>query len=290
MANTVTKLYDGKVTLAFDEARHEYKANGVVCPGVTTILKVINKPALVGWAVKCCAQYLLANLKPGEVDEVQIGLLADRMKRNYRDVMAEAASIGTIVHAFAERYMRGQKPTLPKNKAANNSCTAFLDWVKAHKVKPIEVEFKCYSLKHNVSGTGDLDSHYEDKRVVIDHKTSTGIYPEYFLQDEAYMMCREEELGIKYDGGIVARFDKKTGEFEVSELQPRGKFEPAFLGALELHKALEEANKGKRRWRAPPTADVVPAGLTWAAANFLQHLGDVAEDIYEWRCKEEGLA
>lgn len=291
MGNTVTKLYGGKVILAFDEARHEYKINGNVAPGVTTILKVVNKPALVGWAVKCCAQYLLANLHAGEVDEVQIGLLADRMKRSYRDVMAEAASIGTIVHAFAERYFKGQKPAVPKNKAALNGVEAFLAWTKEHEVKPVEVEFRVCSLAHGYCGSGDLDAHVDEQRCVIDYKTSSGIWPEYFLQDEAYMIAREEELGIKYAGGRVVRFDKTSGEFEVSELQARGKFEAGFLGALALHRALEEANKGKRRWREAPVR--IAAGSTWlasAAERLLENLGAAAEELYEWQCREEGFA
>jgi len=285
--NTITKLYGGKVVLAFNEAKHEYTANGVVCPGVTTILKVVNKPALVGWAVKCCAQYLLANLKAGEIDEVQITQLAEKMKRHYRDVTAEAASIGTIVHAFAERYLRGQKPTLPKNAAANRSCMAFLDWMREHEVKPVEVEYRAYSLKHNVSGTGDFDGYFEGDRCAIDWKTSTGIWPEYYLQNDAYMMCREEELGIEYKGGIVARFDKTSGEFECSALQPRGKYEPGFLGALALHHALAEANKGKRRWRSVPTRFDYDSTLHLAAVKLLDRLGDMAEELYEWRCSEE---
>lgn len=288
MSNSITKLYGGKVLLSFDESRHEYKVDGIVRPGVTTILKVIAKPALVGWAVKCCAQYLLANLKPGDIDEVEIEQLANKMKRHYRDVTAESASIGTIVHAFCERYVRGQKPSLPKNVAANNGCTAFLDWYKDNEVKPVDVEFRVYSVAHGYCGSGDLDAYIADERCVVDYKTSSGIWPEYYLQGEGYMIAREEEdKDIRYDGSRVVRFDKVTGECEVSPLQQRGKYEPGFLGAIALHRALEEANKGKRRWRATPTTHVVPAGLTWAAAKLLEKLGDAAEELYEWRCEQE---
>lgn len=291
--NSIIKLYDGAVVLAFDEDRHEYTANGKPCPGVTTILKVVAKPALVGWAVKCCAQYLLQNLQAGTVDEVQITQLAERMKRNYRDVMGEAAAIGTIVHAYAEKHFKGQKPKLPVNEAARNSIEAFIGWTKAHEVKPVAMEYRVYSLAHNFSGTGDLRAYIDDKLTCADYKTSTGIWPEYFLQNEAYMIASEEEdAKLRHDGQMVLRFDKTTGRFETSEFHARGKFEAGFLGAVALSRALE-LGAPKRRWRnqrQAPAATVVPEGLTWASARLLEALGTAAEELYTWECEREGLA
>jgi hypothetical protein len=46
----------------FDEKSHIYKLNGKKLTGVTTILGVINKPALVGWAARMAVEHIKASI------------------------------------------------------------------------------------------------------------------------------------------------------------------------------------------------------------------------------------
>src|SRR5690242_19546896 len=59
-------LCNGDVVLEFDEATHAYRVIkhpdpwfvGKHPPGVTSILKLIDKPALIQWAANCSVEYI----------------------------------------------------------------------------------------------------------------------------------------------------------------------------------------------------------------------------------------
>lgn len=231
-------LYHGDVRLDFDEARHRYTVGGEWTPSSTTILGVINKPALVGWAAKMCGEYASQNLEPGKpMDEVQIKAFVRDMKRHYRNVAEDAANIGTIVHQFAEEHAQYGEAEMPVNPEARRGCEAYLEWVQAHHVEFRAVEFKVYSREWQYAGTCDLDCVIDGVHTIADYKTSTGIYPEYWLQVASYAMARREELGIQYAQRAILRFDKATGRFEVAYREPE-KFdsdETAFIAARELY-------------------------------------------------------
>lgn len=58
------KLYDGQVLLEFDPNKHQYFVDGEQVDGCTGILGVLNKPALIPWAVGVCVDFVSKNLKP----------------------------------------------------------------------------------------------------------------------------------------------------------------------------------------------------------------------------------
>jgi hypothetical protein len=49
---------------------------------------------------------------------------------------------------------------------------------------------------------------------VIDFKTSTRIYEEYYLQVAAYSKCVEDIYGDPVDKAYILRFDKQSGKFD----------------------------------------------------------------------------
>ena len=126
-------LYNGEVELVFDEGRHVYTVDGEPVASVTGILSVINKPALLGWASKMTADYWLAHIKPGRAyDEIDLGEIYTESKRSYRKTAGQAASVGTIVHQFAEDTINGENPAMPVNKQAKKNCNLFLEWFEKH--------------------------------------------------------------------------------------------------------------------------------------------------------------
>jgi hypothetical protein len=242
-----TPLYNGTVELEFDEKRHVYRVNGKTVPGVTGILGVINKPALVPWAVKMCGEYLAKTLKPGtQLDEVEIARLVTDMKRRYRDVTAEAADIGTHVHRWAEQHAKGENPPWPVNPQVRSGVEAYCAWLEAHHVEPIFVERKIYSQGYQYAGTVDLVAKIDGRLCVADFKTSSGLYDEMRLQLAAYQHAIWEETDMDIEARYVLRFPKDGGQFEAHELENFPRDFGAFRAALELSRtlnAIKYANK-----------------------------------------------
>lgn len=253
MATNVA-LYNGAVRLTFDEAAHSYAVSieggePVLVPSVTTILKVIDKPALPRWAAKMVCEHLQGCLKPGEaLDEIQIAnLLKDAKAAPWRRA-DDAANIGTIVHSFAEEWALGNRPPPPINPQARNAADAFVAWWEGADVHPVVAERKLYSRDYNYAGTVDLVAYVGGDLAIADFKTSTGIWPEYRLQLAAYQQAYEEEFGRAEMDRLCLRFGKDGG-FEVGkyteETMPED-FE-AFRAALGLHRWQESIKPKKRR-------------------------------------------
>ena len=239
------KLYKNKVEIEFDEERHIYrdvKGNNLL--SVTGITGVIDKSgALMGWVAKMMGLYLLQEAENGN-DKITEELV-NTAKREYRRISKEAADIGTEIHLWVSKWIKGQKPEMPENEKVINGITAFLKFQKANKIKWLESERIVYSQKYNYCGILDAIGKMGKELVVFDFKSSSGIYPEMLMQIAGYNIAYTEETGKNVDGKIIVQFGKETGEFMVKKLENDGKDEKAFLGALALKKRLIEIERSE---------------------------------------------
>src|SRR5258708_6237488 len=108
-----------QVGFAFDEANHIYALDGKPLTGVTTILQVISKPALIQWAANMACDHLENQFKnivfpskdgdgiehmdisyQGLFDLVKEARIAHRKKKE------GAADVGTKAHDWIERYVK----------------------------------------------------------------------------------------------------------------------------------------------------------------------------------------
>ena len=145
------KIYGGKYTIRFVEDKdvwpevHEYHIDGkkVDLTG-SYIVKVLDKPALVGWAAKMCGIFLEENtsripsllvetLTGLQVDEIALQSFIKDMKAYKDKQKKDAAAIGTMAHLWIENHIKnvlglGPVPARPVNVAVNNSIDAFLKW------------------------------------------------------------------------------------------------------------------------------------------------------------------
>jgi len=233
-------LYNGEVELDFDENKHLYWVSDKLVPGVTGVLDIIAKPALIGWAVKCCGLYLEKHLHPGQTyDEIQIKNMIGDMKKSYRKVSGDAADIGSLVHAWCEGHIKAklglsQPPSMPFNQESRNAIEAFLQWERQHEVEYIASECKIYSRQYSYAGTMDLDAIIDGRRTVADFKTSTGIYREMALQVALYRQAREEEGYGPYQDSWIIRVGK-DGVFEAQSFPNYTHDLAGGLAALRLH-------------------------------------------------------
>ncbi len=237
------KLYDGSVELLFNEEKHLYSIEDNKVDGVTGILGVISKPALMYWAVNMAIEHLKQALHAGVgYDELQIKQMLDEAKIAHRKKSTEAADIGKMTHEWIEKWIAKENPATPINPQIKNATDMFLGWVKDHKVKFLESEKVVYSKKYGYAGIMDFLCEYEGKKMVGDIKTSTGIYDEYWYQVSAYYQAYHEEFPkVNIDGAIIVRIGKDASiDFEENEEGDLEKDLIAFNSAINLFRRQNE--------------------------------------------------
>lgn len=239
----------------FDPVRHRYIIDDKFIIGVTTVTGVIDKPALINWAVKITLEYVEACLQPNKkYHGLEIGEIIAAAREQHTIRKTDAASLGTKAHLWAESYIKGEKPKTPKDKKIKLVTNNFLQWIDEYKVKFLEREKKVYSRKYNYAGTIDFEAEINGELCIGDFKTSSGIWDDYRLQIAAYNAARTEETGNDYKASWIVKFAKEldkeeyTKPFEALYI-PKEEHEKdfqAFLGALSLKRRLLELEREKK--------------------------------------------
>lgn len=197
-------------------------------PSVTTILQVINKPALLYWAW-------------------DLGIKGI----DFRKARTKEADCGTIVHAMVENHLKGQPfhfPEYPDElvKRAENSFVSFLEWFEANKFELILSEQGLISEFYQYGGTIDIFAKYKNENWLIDVKTSKAVYNEMKCQISAYKNLLEEN-GYQVDRTAILKIDKTPDEFVPVEFiditEHMDKAFTAFNYALGLHNTLNILEK-----------------------------------------------
>ena len=127
------KLYNGEIELTFDENTHTYTANGEVVLGVTSIVGILDKPALKFWAANMGAEFADKALTYGMViDELNKPAIISGIKTAFRKKASDAADIGTAVHAYLESYLKAginkeELPEMPVNPLIRKAIEAIIE-------------------------------------------------------------------------------------------------------------------------------------------------------------------
>lgn len=192
-----------------------YRVDGELLPSVTSIIACLSKPVLVNWAGKVnreamCAEaasFYAGLTEPLAAEKFRSELWKRVEKRVFHYEQSKAAAdLGTLAHARCEwiiRKMMGEavgpdpievsKVTDEMPEAARNralwASMAFEDWIKNNSVAPIATEVVVAHRTHRFAGTADLVACVDGRVAVIDLKTSSGIYPEMYMQLAAYRIA-----------------------------------------------------------------------------------------------------
>jgi len=241
------KLYNGKVIITFGERDwrgnkiHIFKdKDGNKIESVTSFTRVIDKPFLIPWAVKLTREFLIEKLNKGtKITEETILEAA-----NQYNIKREAgADIGQAIHEWIAEWIAGKgkkRIEIPRDEKIRNGITAFMDFQDKHKVKWLESERIVYSKKHNYAGILDAVGKIGKDIVLIDFKSSNGLYPEFAFQAAGYQIAYEEETKKKLDYKIIVGFGKETGEFQIKEYRDGEDDKNAFLGCVYLKRRLDQ--------------------------------------------------
>ena len=249
MNKEIYKLYKGKITLEYNDTQHRYSINDKTVYGVSSIVQVISKPALLYWGVNVAADFFANNLEAGKsYDELEIKKLVEQARSAHRIKKEDAADLGGLIHEWLDKFFKAiiDKTAIPKppiNKEMKNALNGFKKWISENKIKPIASEQKIYSIKENYAGTFDLLAKVNNKLTIIDFKTGNALYSDYLLQCAAYLKAKEEEEGKIFDGGVtLIRLSKENKEkeikpFEIKQVDRKNIDElfNVFLGAKRIY-------------------------------------------------------
>lgn len=227
---------------SFVEDGHKHFFDGKRMTGVTTVLGVIAKPALIGWAANMAVQHVqeqILKAEPGTILENLDKWLLEARKAHTvkRD---KAADIGTLVHKACEEWIKSQtEPTL--DEQGMKMFGHFKQWATDNKVKFLESEKHLYSESMFLGGICDMVVEIDGQVWIADIKTG-GVYPEAFYQMAAYQMLLEE-MGspLKITGHIILGI-KKDGTFEEKRSVSHEEAKEAFLAAFKIYKITQKVN------------------------------------------------
>lgn len=210
-------------------------AAGKIVPSVTTIIGGNlgwNKGVLLGWTKKMMRQ----------------GIDPDKV----RDA---AADVGTLAHALIEEYITERAPhleTVPVDreeyspahlKLALNAFDAFLNWAETWEIDfespEVRSEKRLVSEWYQFGGTLDWIAPLKGELVLIDFKTSNGLYVEHRIQLAAYQYLYKEVTGLWLATHLL-QLEKDEPKFHHHPFPNLDKEFEAFKHLIALHALKKE--------------------------------------------------
>ena len=270
----MTDLYNGKVLVKFNAGNHRYTVstdggktwNYKV--GVTTILRIIAKEALMMWPLDEALKYLfgqkfeeqlqdsgdtivkpiytpkIALLKPDQcytIANLQSAL--EESRKAHTTKRDKGGDIGTEVHAMIqEAFLNGETDYEGRSKEAIKAYEGWEKWWDKLKPQVIGAEQVVFSVEYDYCGTFDALININDKVILVDWKTSNasrtapkGIYSDNFIQLGGYALAYEEEHGQFIDDLMVVNLSKAgnvsvqlASDIELSVEDAKGLFRSSF--------------------------------------------------------------
>ena len=223
---------------------------GLELVNCTSILQIINKPALVGWAQRNTAELYeqaLTNWNNADGYRQNKPLDLTELKDAVKELRAAARDpmqLGTIAHEQIEQYL---------GRLIDNKLAPDMYWTETHEL--IDNNVKQFLVDHRITIKGtevmayhpvlkygctvDAWGHDEDNNlVVIDWKTGN-VYQEAALQvaaNTAALGFILPEMPSQYTtSGVVVHVDTQKSGYQVHEVNLSEAFE-RFKAALELSK------------------------------------------------------
>jgi hypothetical protein len=165
-----------------------FNTEGTLVPSVTTVLKILNKPALLAWA-----NYM-------------------GFKRMHVDVLLDtSARIGSAVHLLIECELMNYTPIMAYGDkyiriTSQRLFSNYMDWRKNNHPRPILME---HSMTCNTfGGTTDFYGEFNGLLTVMDFKTSKRMYMSMFIQLAGYIILLEKEGRVVEQATIVLVNDR----------------------------------------------------------------------------------
>jgi hypothetical protein len=214
---------------------YKHPHTGDIVPGVTTVLKKLEKPAIAQWAVDNTAAYAVANIDSllSRTQEQGFGFLRwywkrDPLKddtediRNYSaGVLNDAAELGTMVHDWIAAETDDNFPYPDTSMAREHFWEMVEQWnsfKSEHAIQPVFTEVTVWNEEYGYAGTADAIWLIDGKMTMLDIKTSRSTWDEHWMQAVALDKC--EYALIEVDGEWVQEPMPKIDQIALLHIRP----------------------------------------------------------------------
>lgn len=234
----------------FDKEKHIHTLDDKPLMGVTTVLSVISKPALIQWSANTAVDYIDKKVRDIIVEnEVTKAGAWDILEEEWETIIKEAkvahrkkketaGDWGTEVHQAIENWIKKEPEIALHQEHQQEVFDKFKKWAEDNKVEFLESEKHVWNRELWIGGICDLVIKMDGKKYVADIKTSSGIYNEAFFQMGAYNLCLEEMGEHKDVEGYIVINLKKDGTMDFKIANDMEVNKQAFKSALSLHKII----------------------------------------------------
>ncbi|MFQ5686187.1 MAG: PD-(D/E)XK nuclease family protein [Candidatus Scalindua sp.] len=227
----MTKKHFKKTALA--HTRYYNKA-GKQVKGVTTILNELSKPALYSWHNRMGLKGIDTSKYMNE--SAAIGTLAHEMIQEYLSCNAKYHYKGAIIEKHETDYTLY---TPAQIQLAENCLLSFYGWLDNHPLQVIALEKPMVSEIFQYGGTIDCYCKIDNKYVLLDFKTGSGIYEDMAYQLAAYAQLLLED-GNPVDWSMVLNIPRtKTDSFKTEKYNKLEYEFVIFKNALEISRIKE---------------------------------------------------
>ena len=228
---------------------HGYQIDGHKAPGVTTVIDVLDKPALRNWYAEQAAKRAV-----DEWDRLQTMTVSERLefiRYGARDKVTAAALRGTEIHTLGEKVAHGGDVEVPP--AHVGPVTAYARFLDKWGIEVIASETPLANITYGYGGTADLWCKIgarDDAVALVDVKTGKGVYSETGLQLAAYRFSEliQPEKGVEIATptvDLVYVAHVLTDDVRMLPVRADAGVFRSFLYALEVYKA-------RQRWEDWP--------------------------------------
>jgi hypothetical protein len=147
-------------------------------PSVTSVIAMIAKPKLTGWAARTAAQYAVDNWE--ELSQVSPAQRVAQIRTAHEDSASKAAQTGNAVHEVIDKWSKGEPADAPKD--VSSYVRSFISFMLEYQPRFLATEVTVWSRQHAYAGTADAVVELDGKIVLLDAKTGKRVYPEVGLQ------------------------------------------------------------------------------------------------------------
>jgi len=219
--------------------KNQYVLDGKSYYRVTSILNAINKPALMPWKAQITlekAERVLVSevlgkyLATPDAMETINGMLADKhqtvdehatlIDQTWIDsvietaraepdyVLGTATTFGSDAHYALEQYIANG--AVPHDLDMFRVIGAFQAWAKVNQIELLPHMCEV-TVAHTdgYAGTIDAVAIKGDELVIVDWKTSNGLYAEHMLQVSAYAKALQGATGMAVNEAWIVRFPRE---------------------------------------------------------------------------------
>lgn len=173
---------------------HAYYVDDEKYPGVTTVLGMLPKDGLIGWAARATAEYAIDYWD--ELARLRLSQRLNKLRKAMYEDRDAAGHRGTEVHRLARHLIAGEEVIVPDELAGHvEAYTRFLDQIEP---EPVATELIVVNKTLRYCGTSDLVADLPEiltddgevcppARWLLELKTTrSGVWPESAIQATAY--------------------------------------------------------------------------------------------------------